>query len=68
MSKMVYSNDGKLYHIQVAPGEVGKYVILPGDPKRCKAIAKYFDDPAFLSHKAMLERDFRRRAQSVWFV
>ncbi len=41
---MVYSNDGKLYHIQVAPGEVGKYVILPGDPKRCAAIAKYFDD------------------------
>ena len=49
MSKMVYSNDGKLYHIQVAPGEVGKYVILPGDPKRCKAIAKYFDDPVLIA-------------------
>lgn len=35
---------GKQYHIQVAKGEVGKYVILPGDPKRCKLIASYFDD------------------------
>lgn len=46
---MVYSDDGKLYHIQVAPGEVGRYVILPGDPKRCKAIAKYFDDPVLVA-------------------
>ena len=36
--------------------------------RACPMSAKYFDDPAFLSHKAMLERDFRRRAQSVWFV
>jgi uridine phosphorylase len=46
---MVYSNDGKLYHIQVAPGQVGKYVILPGDPKRCASIAKYFDDPVLIA-------------------
>lgn len=35
---------GKQYHIQVKPGDVGKYVILPGDPKRCEKIAKHFDD------------------------
>ena len=46
---MVYSNDGRLYHIQVAPGEVGKYVILPGDPKRCAKIAAYFDDPVLIA-------------------
>ena len=40
-----YSEDNRLYHIQVAPGEVGKYVILPGDPGRCEKIAKYFQDP-----------------------
>lgn len=34
----------KQYHIQVEQGEVGRYVILPGDPKRCEKIAKYFDD------------------------
>ena len=35
---------GKEYHIGVGPGDVGEYVILPGDPKRCEKIAKYFDD------------------------
>lgn len=42
---MNYSeNVGKQYHIQIGKGDVGKYVILPGDPKRCVKIAKYFDD------------------------
>lgn len=36
-------NPGKQYHTQVGVGDVGKYVILPGDPKRCAKIAKYFD-------------------------
>ena len=40
---------GKLYHIQVAPGEVGRYVILPVDPKRCRKIAEYFDDPVLVA-------------------
>lgn len=45
-----YSEDqNKLYHIQVAKGEVGKYVILPGDPKRCKQIAEYFDNPQLIA-------------------
>ena len=37
------------YHIQVAAGEVGRYVLLPGDPKRCAKIAKYFDDPVLVA-------------------
>lgn len=42
---MNYSeNANKQYHIQVGEGDVGKYVILPGDPKRCAKIAKYFED------------------------
>jgi len=32
------------YHIACAPGDVGRYVILPGDPGRCEAIAGHFDD------------------------
>ena len=45
-----YSEDAnRLYHIQVAPGEVGRYVILPGDPKRCAKIAKYFDNPSLVA-------------------
>ena len=35
---------GKQYHIGVGPQDVGEYVILPGDPKRCKLIASYFDN------------------------
>ena len=31
------------YHIHCAPGEVGRYVILPGDPGRCASIAAHFD-------------------------
>lgn len=42
MSK-AYSGDIQ-YHIDMKHGDVGKYVILPGDPKRCEKIAKYFDD------------------------
>ncbi len=36
------------YHIQLLPGEVGRYVILPGDPGRCEQIAKLFDEPKFV--------------------
>lgn len=47
---MHYSEDpNRQYHIQVANGEVGRYVILPGDPKRCAKIAKYFDDPVLIA-------------------
>ncbi len=45
-----YSEDpNRQYHIQVAPGEVGRYVILPGDPKRCALIAEYLDDPELIA-------------------
>lgn len=47
---MNYSeNPGKQYHIAVGEGDVGRYVILPGDPKRCAKIAKYFDDPKLMA-------------------
>ena len=42
---MIYQNGSeKQYHIDVAKGEVGRYVIMPGDPKRCEKIAKYLDN------------------------
>lgn len=45
-----YSEDqSRQYHIQVAKGEVGRYVIMPGDPKRCAKIAQYFDDPVLIA-------------------
>ena len=45
-----YSEDeSRQYHIQVAQGEVGRYVIMPGDPKRGVKIAQYFDDPVLIA-------------------
>lgn len=42
---MVYeSEQGLEYHVKVNKDMVGGYVIMPGDPKRCKAIAKYLDN------------------------
>src|SRR5579885_3751913 len=35
---------GKQYHIALERGDVGRYVLLPGDPGRCARIASYFDD------------------------
>ena len=35
---------GKQYHTGVGPEDIGKYVIMPGDPKRCAKIAAHFDD------------------------
>lgn len=32
------------FHVDLCPGEVGRYCILPGDPGRCEKIAAYFDD------------------------
>lgn len=42
---MKYSEDGRQYHIGLKAEDIGKYVILPGDPKRCEKIAAYFDNP-----------------------
>lgn len=46
---MDYTKDGRQYHIGLKKGDVGKYVILPGDPKRCEKIAAYFDNPVLMA-------------------
>ena len=40
--------DRRQYHIMAAPGEVGGYCLLPGDPGRCEKIAAYLDNPYHL--------------------
>lgn len=32
------------YHLQLADGDAGRYVLLPGDPGRCERIAAHLDD------------------------
>ena len=48
---MKYSTDGLQYHIGLKEGDVGEYVILPGDPKRCEKIAKYFDNAKLVADR-----------------
>lgn len=36
------------YHIKCSVGDVGKYVIMPGDPDRCDKIAEYLESPYFV--------------------
>ena len=40
----------KQYHIRCVEGDIGKYVILPGDPGRCPDIAAYLDDAKQISY------------------
>lgn len=35
---------GKQYHTGVGSEDIGQYVIMPGDPKRCAKIAEFLDD------------------------
>lgn len=40
---------GLQYHVGLGPGMVGRYVLLPGDPKRCQKIAAYFEEPQLMA-------------------
>ena len=46
---MHYAEEEMQYHLQIHNGHVGKYVILPGDPKRCEKIAAYFEHPVLIA-------------------
>ena len=48
---MNYTENGEQYHIGLKSGDVGEYVILPGDPKRCEKIAQFFDEPKLIADK-----------------
>lgn len=46
---MKYAEEGYQYHTRLKNGDVGKYVILPGDPKRCEKIARHFEHPVLIA-------------------
>ena len=48
---MKYSKYGEQYHIGLNKGDIGEYVILPGDPKRCEKIAAYFDNSKLIADR-----------------
>lgn len=41
--------EGLQYHLQIRKGDVGRYVILPGDPKRCAKIAAHFEEAKLIA-------------------
>lgn len=40
----------KQYHIALSPGDIGDYVLLPGDPARSDITAKFLDDPQLMAN------------------
>lgn len=44
------NEEGKQYHINCKEGDVGRYVLLPGDPFRTDVIASMFDDAKLVAH------------------
>src|SRR6266849_9416163 len=45
----------KKYHVGLGPGDVGNYVLVPGDPFRTPLIAKHLDD----AHEVAFSREYR---------
>ncbi len=54
-----------LQHVALVPGTCIK---CHSCVRRCTKHAKYFDDPAFLSHVAMLERNFTEPKENEVFL
>ena len=52
---------GYQYHVHTKPGDVGRYVLLPGDPGRCKKIADYLDGAELVADN----REFRTYTGSL---
>jgi uridine phosphorylase len=38
------------YHIHLSPGDIGEYVLLPGDPGRSDRVAQYLDNPILVAN------------------
>jgi uridine phosphorylase len=46
---MMKESVGLQYHVKVKPGDVGRYVLLPGDPGRVEKIAAHLENAHFVS-------------------
>ncbi len=43
-------NEEYMFHIKVKKGDIGRYVLLPGDPFRTDLMAKFLDDAKLVAH------------------
>jgi uridine phosphorylase len=55
LHKAEFTKGRMQYHIRLKPGDVGEYVLLPGDPHRVLRIAKHLDDV----REIMFNREYR---------
>ena len=60
-AEAVSTKEGRQYHINLAPGELAKYIILVGDPARSHKTAKFFD-------KIILKRENREFITYTGFI
>jgi uridine phosphorylase len=51
----VLDNNEVMHHLQCKRGDVGRYVLLPGDPGRCEKVAELFDNPKFIAYNRELK-------------
>lgn len=49
-AELVLNKEGKVYHLNLKPGDVSETIILVGDPGRAGVIATYFDEIRFEGH------------------
>ena len=50
LNKSEITKGQKQYHIALSPGEIGDYVLLPGDPARSDIVANYLDDAKLMAN------------------
>ena len=50
LDKQEVTRNAKQYHIELAPGDIGEYVLLPGDPARSDIVAKFLDSPKLVGN------------------
>ena len=46
-SRVALPDSGRQYHVELAPGELAEYILLPGDPDRIERIASRLDNVEF---------------------
>lgn len=54
-SELIQHDDGRIYHLNLLPGEVASTVLLVGDPERVSQVSQFFDEVNFKQEN----REFR---------
>ncbi|MDW8010550.1 MAG: hypothetical protein RMH84_03030, partial [Sulfolobales archaeon] len=60
------TKEGLLYHIHLKPGDVPRYILLPGDPGRVPLIARFWDESRLVAeHRGFVTYVGRYRGVSL---